>query len=122
MKIRRRHFVGLLIPLALVGCVVFQQFGNRASTPASVLFVGNSYTNAGNLPRVVAAMAESRGVALTCQKSTAGGATLENHWKGEKNLKSVRKIAGGAFDIIVFQEQSLRPVVEPDKIREFAAL
>ena len=37
-----------------------------------VLFVGNSYTYANNLPQALSAMAEAKGEKLNVQRSTAG--------------------------------------------------
>lgn len=83
--------------------------------PKKVLFVGNSYTFVENMPHIVSAMAEEKGIPLIVQTSTAGGATLEDHWKGEKNLKTLQKIETGDFDAVILQDQSVRPILEPEK-------
>ncbi|MFC1495187.1 hypothetical protein ACFL6W_07900 [Thermodesulfobacteriota bacterium] len=60
-------------------------------------------------------MAEKKGISLTIHTSTAGGATLENHWKDERNLTTVQMIGTGDYDAVVLQDQSLRPILEPEK-------
>ena len=83
--------------------------------PKRVLFVGNSYTYFENLPHIVSAMAEKKGIPLIVQTSTAGGATLEHHWKGERFLTTVQKIESEDYDAVILQDQSRRPILEPEK-------
>lgn len=93
-----------------------------------VLFVGNSYTSVNDLPAVVRAFgfASKPPVELVVEAITPGGMTLEGH-AAEKGKDSVRaRLENGAFDVVVLQEQSQRPIVEPDKMlaaaKELAAL
>ena len=89
--------------------------------PTKVLFVGNSYTHGNNMPAIVAAMAQAKGVNLSTQKSTAGGVTLEDHINGKKKLQTLKLIEEGKFDFVVLQDQSMRPAVEPEKTLKYAA-
>ena len=86
-----------------------------------VLFVGNSYTHVENLPNIASAFAEDRGLDLVIRKSTVGGVTLEEHWKGEKGLRTRQLIETGDFDVVL-QEQSTRPVTEPEETVRYAKL
>ena len=106
----------LLILISLVG-----QLG--AAIPQRVLFVGNSYTHYENMTQVVAAFAASRDFSMETRKSTPGGATLEQHWKGQKgkqSIDSLARIRSGDFDAVVLQEQSLRPIQDPGEMMTFA--
>ncbi|MGK0240919.1 MAG: hypothetical protein ACI92G_004410, partial [Candidatus Pelagisphaera sp.] len=74
-------------------------------------------------PQTVASFATNRGLSLETRKSTPGGATLEQHWigkKGSAKINSRRQIESGEFDAVVLQEQSLRPIENPDKMMEYA--
>jgi len=46
-----------------------------------------------NMPELVSAMAESQGVSINSYQSTVSGSSLEQHWKGEKDLLTRKKIA-----------------------------
>ncbi|NVK28500.1 MAG: T9SS type A sorting domain-containing protein [Flavobacteriia bacterium] len=78
-----------------------------------VLFIGNSYTNANNLPQLVADVASSLGDTLIHDKNTPGGYTLQSHSTDQTTLN---KIALGTWDYVVFQEQSQRPSFPPSQV------
>lgn len=84
-----------------------------------VLFVGNSFTYFWNLPQVVQSMAESQGRVVLTRQSTAGGASLEQHWKGEKGLKTKALIEAGGWDYVVLQDHSQRPIDAPESFMEY---
>ena len=85
--------------------------GRPVPQPIRVLFIGNSYIYVNDLPRMVADLAEAgRQRPLEFDRETPGGYTLEQHWK---DGNAVRKIADGGWDIVVLQEQSLRPLNDP---------
>lgn len=81
-----------------------------------VLFVGNSYTSVNDLPAVVRAfgLASKPPIDLVVEAITPGGMTLEGHAAatGKDSVKA--RLEHGAFDVVVLQEQSQRPLVEPD--------
>lgn len=72
-----------------------------------ILFVGNSYTYIHNMPHLASLISDNTEVKLVTTKSTAGGSTLKNHWKGEKGLTTKQIISQGNFDIVVLQEHSM---------------
>ena len=80
------------------------------SKTEKVLFVGNSFTFYFNLPLVVESMADEKGVGLDVYQSTAGGASLKDHWIGKRNLSTKSKIQNGNFDKIILQDYSTNPV------------
>ena len=88
--------------------------------PARALFVGNSYTHCNNLPGMVAQLAASapRPRQLDTEMVTAGGVTLEWHCENSATLEAIRR---GGWDLVVLQEQSLRPVQNKEKMHEFGA-
>ena len=73
-----------------------------------VLFLGNSYTAANNLPAQVAGLAASAGHVLVHQAVTPGGHTLDGH---STNPTSLGLIMQGGWDHVVLQEQSQIPTI-----------
>ena len=57
------------------------------SQSLDVLFIGNSYTYANNMPQMVSEIALSFGDTLNFESSTPGGATFNFH---STNIKKVR--------------------------------
>ncbi len=78
----------------------------------SVLFVGNSYTQAsGGLWNMVKQIYDSvEADTLSVGHITAGGATYQNHWN---NQQLHDEIHTGNWNTVVFQEQSCMPVIDP---------
>ncbi len=72
-----------------------------------VLFVGNSYTNAHNMPAVLAAMSEAEAspVRFVTSKHTVGGQTFEGH---NFDPEVAARINEG-WDFVVLQDQSSQP-------------
>jgi hypothetical protein len=69
-----------------------------------VLFLGNSYTYANNLPQLVADIANSTGKTLIFDMNAPGGYYLGQHLT---NPTSLAKIASGNWDNVVLQDQSI---------------
>jgi len=83
--------------------------------PMRVLFIGNSYTYVNDLPMVIADLASAAHEARPFKPVVVlvGGMTLEGHIAGHDALPA---IARGGWDAIVLQEQSTRPITDPDKM------
>ncbi len=79
-----------------------------------ILFVGNSYTYMSNMPQLVSQISNKTKVKLITSKSTAGGATLSDHWNGNKNLKTKEIIENGKYDIVVLQGHSMETIEKKD--------
>lgn len=77
--------------------------------PITVLFVGNSFTYAWEVPEMVAALAAPE-APIASTSIAFGGATLRDHWQGEARTA----IEGGGHDVVVLQGQSLEPVFTAD--------
>jgi len=85
-----------------------------AERPLRVFFVGNSYTYVNDLPGVLAALAEaSRDRRIVTGQHTPGGYTLEQH---VKDGRAVEDIQQQKWDVVVLQEQSVLPVVQPARM------
>lgn len=78
---------------------------------ARVLFIGNSYTYANGLPKLVADVAASTGDTLEYDMSAPGGATLNRHYVFVAETRA--KIQAGGWDYVVLQEQSQVPATAP---------
>jgi len=71
-----------------------------------VLFIGNSYTSANNLPSVFQQCANSAGFFVEVASSAPGGYTFQQHLS---NATSLGLIQEGGWDFVVLQEQSQIP-------------
>jgi hypothetical protein len=73
-------------------------------TPAqggeSVLFIGNSLTEANDLPLMVEALSRASGRTLSVESVNYGGFALEDHW----NAGTQNRIAAGGFRFVVLQQ------------------
>lgn len=90
--------------------------------PQRVLFVGNSYTDA-NLGldyhlRNLVLSADSTQIIET-SRVAPGGYTLEAHWHDQNTITTIEN---GNWDVVILQEQSMRPVTDPDLMYEYATL
>ena len=80
-----------------------------------VLFIGNSYTQANDLPQMVADIAQSMGESLEYRSNTPGGCTFEMHCHNQ----SMNLICGGGWDFVVMQEQSQLPAFPMDSVEMY---
>jgi len=72
----------------------------------NVLFLGNSYTAANNLPNLIQQVATSTGNTFNYDSNTPGGHRLKGH---ATNATSIGKIQAGNWDYVVLQDQSQFP-------------
>lgn len=80
---------------------------SRRDAPIRILFIGNSYTDANNLPEMLGILAAGTEPPLVVETELVGGARLKTHWE---NGKAVEKIRSGKWDFVVLQEQSQTPL------------
>lgn len=80
-----------------------------------VLFIGNSFTFYFNLPLVVESMAKEKGISLDVTQSTAGGASLKDHWGGKRKLSTKSLIQKKSFSKVVLQDYSTNPVMKTEE-------
>lgn len=97
--------------------------GADAPAPScSILFVGNSYTFAnGGLDSIFTGLVLSAdpGVELYCETIAFGGYTLEDHFNSPITMGAISR---GGWDLVVMQEQSTRPVTDPELMYIYAEL
>jgi hypothetical protein len=72
-----------------------------ASADLRVLFIGNSLTYANDLPLMVQALARAAGLDLYVESVTAGGAGLDDHWRGGE---AQRAISRRGWNVVVLQQ------------------
>jgi len=75
-----------------------------------VLFLGNSYTSANNLPLLVKNIALSFGDSLFTDQNVPGGHTYKLH---TTNTTTLSKIQAQEWDYVILQEQSQIPSLTP---------
>jgi len=87
---------------------------SRAQKQEKVLFVGNSFTFYWNLPSQLEKMTQEQNLDWDVNQSTAGGATLRDHWQGNKDLKTREILSKTTFERVIFQDHSTYPIMHID--------
>ena len=115
MMAHRRLF--LLIPLFLVPGWAMAQTGEP---PMKVLFIGNSYTYVNDLASLIVGLADAAGGRrIEAGQHLVGGCTFERHVKDKKALEKIRE---KKWDVVVLQEHSLRPILNPESMHQYARI
>jgi hypothetical protein len=111
------HHESLLLAVLLLmpGCAAARAGG----PPLKVLFIGNSYTSVNNLPSLVAALAEAGGRTIEVEEHLVGGCTLEQH---VHDKRAIEKIRAKKWDVVILQEHSLQPILNPEAMRKHARI
>ena len=80
------------------------------------LFIGNSYTSHNDMPAVLARVAKENGKDLTTDFVVKGGRFLAANRNPEdaETQKILELIGQNEYDVCFLQEQSVRPVTDPD--------
>jgi len=110
----------IVIVLLIFGCA--NLFSQQRKDSLRILFVGNSYTFTHNLPQVVSLISDSLPVKLFTRKSVVGGATLSEHWRNARGLRSKEMIQNSKWDYVVLQDNSMWPVDHPDSTAYYIKL
>lgn len=97
-RLLTRAVLWVFLPFILFGC--------SAEPAIRVLFIGNSYTAANDLPGMVRDLANSVGRDVEIEAVVPGGWWLRDHASSPDTLN---RIAEGGFDYVVLQEQSMVP-------------
>ena len=101
-----KRFAILLVFSTLVNIVSYSQV-------TKILFLGNSYTAANNLPEKVSLLASSLGDSVYFDSNTPGGYRLMNH---ATNAVTLSKISQKEWDFVVIQAQSQEPSWPPAQV------
>ena len=107
---RNSYFLWIVLFCSTVGI---------AQKKEHVLMVGNSFTFYYNLPITIEQLAKSKGLNWEVHQSTASGATLKQHWKGEKGLQTTKKIKRKRYQHIIVQEHSTYPITALDSTQKY---
>jgi hypothetical protein len=113
--------VGFVLTLATFLITQTPTFGQETTTaPLKVLFIGNSYTFVNDLPAMIAGLADAAGGRkIEVDRHLVGGCTLERH---VKEREASDKIRAEKWDVVVLQEQSLRPVIDRKSMHKYSRL
>src|SRR5690349_388345 len=95
---------------ALFGVAVFLTLACSPTVPLRILFVGNSYTSVNDLPAMFAQLAGAGGHPVETGMAAPGGWTLSAH---ARSAETLHKLKSSKWDIVVLQEQSQVPAIEP---------
>jgi len=107
----------LLLTLGLAGAAYGLRPEWFVTKEVRILFIGNSYTQVNDLPGMVARLSRQSGQAkVVFDAEIRGGFTLEKHWEAGRAADKIRQ---GHWDYVVLQEQSLRPLDNPELLVEY---
>ena len=98
--------------LRVLAIIPFFAFSQESK---EVLFIGNSYTYANNLPSLIHEIALTFGDTLIHDSSTPGGATFNMH---STNTQTLNKISQQQWDYVVLQAQSQEPSFSPWQVSQ----
>lgn len=127
LKMDRLLFLKLAFIYALCSSWLFLAWNynvDKASEEVSIgdlktvriLFLGNSYTHYNELPKIVSQLGKSiHDFEIQTEQITPGGATLTGHSNDKETLD---KILNENWDYVVLQEQSTRPIDDPERMIE----
>ena len=108
------------IPIEQIENITFST--SATEPPRNVLFIGNSYTygNGGMDVRLQEMVDEVHPeLNFNAEAVTSGGATLESHYN---NASTITTIETGGWDYVILQEQSTRPIDNPELMYQYATL
>lgn len=97
----------LVLGFIVVSCVLVK------GQTKKILFLGNSYTAANNLPESVSYLASSLGDSVYFDSNTPGGYRLVDHIN---NSTTLAKISQQDWDFVVLQAQSQEPSKHPSQV------
>ncbi|HSM47674.1 MAG TPA: hypothetical protein VK872_07655, partial [Draconibacterium sp.] len=115
-KFLKRLFFSIAICSGCIFITPSNVFASGKRDTTKVLLVGNSYIYYNNLAQMIGLITDSLDHKIICRKSTAGGATLGEHWRGDKKLRSKSLIKEGKYDIVVIQDNSMWPLQHKDSV------
>jgi hypothetical protein len=72
----------------------------QPASPTRILFIGNSLTEANDLPAMVCRLARAASRNAVCESVTKPGYSLEDHW----NERDARRAIARGWDVVVLQQ------------------
>jgi PKD repeat protein len=100
----KKYIITLLLGITSVQAI---------SQVTQVLFIGNSYTGANNLPLLFNNLSLSLGDSVFVDTYNPGGYTFQMH---VSDANTLAKINSRAWDFVILQEQSQRPSFPPAQV------
>lgn len=88
--------------------VIILFYSVSVADTTKVLFIGNSYTYANNLPLIFTNLCAAGGKTVYTDMQAPGGYMLENHLATTATLDAIKR---GIWNYVVLQEQSQTPVI-----------
>jgi len=119
MKLLQMRKIAILL---FIGLLILPAYLHAQQKELKVLFVGNSYTYGYNLAHIVSIISAETSTKLITRKSTIGGASLKEHWRGGRRLETKKIIAEGDFDIVILQDFSMAAIQAPDSSLKYVKL
>lgn len=102
--------VNYFLIVLLVSFFCLSGYESKAQLRYKVLFLGNSYTDVNNLPKIIHDLALSAGDTLIFDSYAPGGYQLADHIT---DAISQNKIMAGGWNYVVIQGQSQEPITLP---------
>lgn len=104
--------IGLVLLIIVLGYAlripIICDLGITSTHCTRILFIGNSYTYANDLPGTFARLAGSGGHTVEAEMAAEGSWTLADH---ASSTQTLNKLASKKWDIVVLQEQSQIPAL-----------
>ena len=104
----------LFLILLIIVAVSLAAGTSLAQSKTRILFIGNSLTYVNDLPGLVAALADERGLKVEWEMAARGGYRFSQHVASPDTLK---KIKAGNWDYVVLQEQSQLPAFSRAQVK-----
>jgi len=98
----------------LLTALLFTRIATAQTPEERVLFIGNSFTFYWNVPRMVEEMAAHHKLQWDVDQVTLGGATLAQHWEGERGLTTQDVLNATIYDRVILQDHSTYPILKPE--------
>src|SRR5689334_3624553 len=107
---------GLMLRVIFIAAIAAGPLRAAAAPPVKMLFIGNSLTQANNLPAMVSDLMRGAGQTVTCDMVAFGGFSLEDHWQQGDARKAIAK---GGWSIVVLQQGPSALPESQTNLREF---
>ncbi len=105
-----------MLRLIFIAAIAAGPLAAPAAPPVKMLFIGNSLTQANNLPAMVSDLMRDAGQKITCDMVAFGGFSLEDHWQQGDARKAIAK---GGWSIVVLQQGPSALPESQANLREF---
>ena len=110
MTTRILYFTIFIVMICIAGCTP----APASEEPVQILFIGNSYTFANQMPETFATLAELGGHEVMITSLAKGGYSLAKHAEDSATRSALES---QSWDYVILQEQSDFPVSQSDRER-----